>query len=111
MVQPLNQGCQTDPVKGHVAAGFHSNQARTHLKWIIQEASGGWQALDDMIPFPGTSPEPGSCILDQLQEGRRWLADTSVKGVAVIKLRGDEDENNFLTLNALRGVVLFWQRK
>ena len=43
-----------------------------------------------MVPFPGTSPEPGSCILDQLQEGRRWLADTSVKGVAVIKLRGDE---------------------
>ena len=27
----LRQWCQTDPVKGHVAAGFHSNQARTHL--------------------------------------------------------------------------------
>ena len=27
----LDQWCQTDPVKGHVAAGFHSNQARTHL--------------------------------------------------------------------------------
>ena len=27
----LKQWCQTDPVKGHVAAGFHSNQARTHL--------------------------------------------------------------------------------
>ena len=25
------QWCQTDPVKGHVAGGFHSNQARTHL--------------------------------------------------------------------------------
>ena len=30
----LEQWCQTDPVKGHVAAGFHSNQARTHLIWI-----------------------------------------------------------------------------
>ena len=30
----LTQGCQTDPVKGHMAAGFHSNQARTHLIWI-----------------------------------------------------------------------------
>ena len=30
----LNQWCQTDPVKGYVAAGFHSNQARTHLIWI-----------------------------------------------------------------------------
>ena len=28
---PLTQWCQTDPVKSHVAAGFHSNQARTHL--------------------------------------------------------------------------------
>ena len=28
---PLEQWCQTDPVKGHVAAGFHSNQARIHL--------------------------------------------------------------------------------
>ena len=32
--ETINQWCQTDPVKGHVAAGFHSNQARTHLIWI-----------------------------------------------------------------------------
>ena len=31
VTHPLGQWCQTDPVKGHVAAGFHSNQARTHL--------------------------------------------------------------------------------
>ena len=28
--------CQTEPVKGHVAASFHSNKARTHLIWISQ---------------------------------------------------------------------------
>ena len=36
---PINHMCQTDPVKGHVAAGFHSNQARTHLIWISQPIS------------------------------------------------------------------------
>ena len=30
-VDSIWQWCQADPVKGHVAAGFHSNQARTHL--------------------------------------------------------------------------------
>ena len=32
----LQQGCQTDPEKGHVAAGFHSNQARTRLIQLLQ---------------------------------------------------------------------------
>ena len=27
----LEQWCQSDPVKGRVAAGFHSNQGGTHL--------------------------------------------------------------------------------
>ena len=38
----VNHMCQTDPVKGHVAGGFHSNQARTHLIWISQPSKLGW---------------------------------------------------------------------
>lgn len=64
---------------------------------MVQPLNGSYRKpVDNMVPFLGTSQEPGSCILDQLQAGRRWLADTSVKGVAVIKLGGDEDANNFL---------------
>ena len=44
--------CQTDPVKGHVAAGFHSNQARTHL--ILDKS--GVDKSGVFPPYPSITP-------------------------------------------------------